>query len=106
MIKNCEGIPYPVYVGGFVKECKSVENAVPKNSVYELTVQIEESDVEPAAGQFYMIHAERSNCLLGRPISIFDAEKIDGKVVLKFLILLKGKGTEEICICVPTIKLL
>ena len=40
MIKNCEGIPYPVYVGGFVKECKSVENAVPKNSVYELTVQI------------------------------------------------------------------
>ena len=96
MIKNCEGIPYPVYVGGFVKECKSVENAVPKNSVYELTVQIEESDVEPAAGQFYMIHAERSNCLLGRPISIFDAEKIDGKVVLKFLILLKSPDFSKI----------
>lgn len=80
MIKNCEGIPYPVYEAGFVKECKSVENAVPKNSVYELTIELKESKIEPAAGQFYMIHAERSNCLLGRPISIFDAEKIDGKL--------------------------
>lgn len=97
MIKNCEGIPYPVYEAGFVKECKSVENAVPKNSVYELTIELKESKIEPAAGQFYMIHAKKSDCLLGRPISIFDAEKIDGKIVLKFLILLKGKGTEELC---------
>lgn len=97
MIKTCEGIPYPVYEAGFVKECKSVENAVPKNSVYELTIELKESKIEPAAGQFYMIHAKKSDCLLGRPISIFDAEKIDGKVVLKFLILLKGKGTEELC---------
>ena len=97
MIKNCEGIPYPVYEAGFVKECKSVENAVPKNSVYELTIELKESKIEPAAGQFYMIHAKKSDCLLGRPISIFDAEKIDEKIVLKFLILLKGKGTEELC---------
>ena len=97
MIKNCEGIPYPVYEAGFVKECKSVEKAVPKNSVYELTIELKESKIEPAAGQFYMIHAKKSDCLLGRPISIFDAEKIDGKIVLKFLILLKGKGTEELC---------
>ena len=55
MIKNCEGIPYPVYEAGFVKECKSVENAVPKNSVYELTIELKESKIEPAAGQFNLI---------------------------------------------------
>ena len=45
MIKNCEGIPYPVYEAGFVKECKSVENAVPKNSVYELMIELKESKI-------------------------------------------------------------
>ncbi|MBR6582924.1 MAG: hypothetical protein IKK80_04840 [Treponema sp.] len=52
MIKNCEGIPYPVYEAGFVKECKSVENAVPKNSVYVLTIELKKAKLNLLRGNF------------------------------------------------------
>ena len=98
MFKDCQGIPYPVYAEGCVSTCKVVKDAVPANSVYELVVLLGTDDQEPAAGQFYMLHAVRSNVLLGRPISVYKAEKnSDGKVEITFLILLKGRGTEELC---------
>ena len=98
MFKDCQGIPYPVYAEGCVSACKVVKDAVPANSVYELVVLLGSDAQEPAAGQFYMLHAVRSNVLLGRPISVYKAEKnSDGKVEITFLILLKGRGTEELC---------
>lgn len=98
MFKDCQGIPYPVYAEGCVNCCKVVKEAVPANSVYELVVLLGTDAQEPAAGQFYMLHAVRSNVLLGRPISVYKAEKkSDGKVEITFLILLKGRGTEELC---------
>lgn len=98
MFKDCQGIPYPVYAEGCVSACKVVKDAVPANSVYELEVLLGTDVQEPAAGQFYMLHAVRSNVLLGRPISVYKAEKnSDGKLEITFLILLKGRGTEELC---------
>ncbi len=102
MFKDCQGIPYPVFAKGVVAECEPVSGAVPVGSVYLLKVMLEPGSQEPAAGQFYMLHAVRSDVLLGRPISIFHSQIItDGKnagcVELSFLILLKGKGTRELC---------
>ena len=111
MFKDCQGIPYPVYAEGFVTYCKPVVGAVPYGSVYKLKIMLSGypddntfSDVpptevqEPAAGQFYMLHAVRSNVLLGRPISVYNSEKTYfGETEVTFLILVKGKGTEELC---------
>ena len=101
MFKDCQGIPYPVFAKGVVSECTPLVGAVPFGSVYSLKVLLEAGSQEPAAGQFYMLHAVRSNVLLGRPISVFHSEVLseeDGKrVELTFLILLKGKGTKELC---------
>lgn len=98
MFKDCQGIPYPVYAEGKVSFIGSVKGAVPENSVFELRVTVPADSQEPAAGQFYMIHPKRSNHLLGRPISVYNAEKkSDGSVEVTFLILLKGDGTKELC---------
>ena len=101
MFKDCQGVPYPVFAKGVVSECAPVVGAVPFGSVYLLKVLLEAGSQEPAAGQFYMLHAVRSDVLLGRPISVFHSEVLseeDGKrVELSFLILLKGKGTKELC---------
>ena len=108
MVKDCEGVPYPVYSVGEVICCSRVKGAVPAGSVFELKIsigisrenppQLETSAAEPVAGQFYMLHAVHSNVLLGRPISVFLSKKMDdGSVELSFLILLKGTGTAELC---------
>lgn len=98
MFKDCQGIPYPVYAEGKVSYINEVKGAVPEKSVYELRVSLLQGAQEPAAGQFYMIHPTRSNHLLGRPISVYNAEKkADGTVEVTFLILLKGDGTKELC---------
>lgn len=96
MVKDCKGIPLPVFCTGIVENSKVVDSAFPKNSVFLLTVVVE-GQTEPAAGQFYMLRAEKSDCLMGRPISIFHSYKHDGKIFLEFLILQKGTGTKEIC---------
>ena len=57
----------------------------------------EENAQLPLAGQFYMLRAMKTGILLGRPISIFHAEKTPHGVELQFLILVKGKGTQELC---------
>ena len=101
MFKDCQGVPYPVFAKGVVSECAPVVGAVPFGSVYLLKVLLEAGSQEPAAGQFYMLHAVRSDVLLGRPISVFHSEVLgaeDGnRIELSFLILLKGKGTKELC---------
>ena len=102
MFKDCQGIPYPVFAKGVVSECEPVSGAIPVGSVYQLKVILEPGSQEPAAGQFYMLHAVRSDVLLGRPISIYNSEiiregKTAGCIKLTFLILLKGKGTRELC---------
>ena len=101
MFKDCQGVPYPVFAKGVVSECAPVVGAVPFGSVYSLKILLEAGSQEPAAGQFYMLHAVRSDVLLGRPISVYHSEVLsdeDGcRVELTFLILLKGKGTKELC---------
>ncbi len=47
----------------------------------------------PSPGQFFMLRASSSNVLLGRPISVYHC---DGASI-RFLILKKGRGTEELC---------
>ena len=105
MFKDCEGIPYPIFCEGLVSDCKAVVGAVPAGSVYKLCILLGQSNKanqteiqKPLPGQFYMLHAVRSSTLLGRPISIYHAEKKDdGKLELQFLILVKGNGTKELC---------
>ncbi len=97
MFKDCQGVPYPVFAKGLVTESAFVVGAIPFGSVSLLKVRLEAGSQEPAAGQFYMLHAVRSDVLLGRPISVYHSEKrIDDSVELSFLILLKGKGTREL----------
>ena len=101
MYKDCHGVPYPVFACGSVSGCNPLKEAVPENSVYSLKVilKADKGNVqEPAAGQFYMIHAVRSDVLLGRPISVYHSERLgDGSVEITFLILVKGTGTKELC---------
>ena len=101
MFTDCQGLPYPVFAKGVVSECAPLVGAVPFGSVYSLKVLLEAGSQEPAAGQFYMLHAVRSDVLLGRPISVFHSEVLSEeegrRVELTFLILLKGQGTKELC---------
>ena len=90
MHKDCRGVPYPVFAQGEVINCKAVKGAVPENSVFELNVSIKNAE-KPVPGQFYMLHAVRSDVLLGRPISVFHATEN----TVTFLILVKGKGTQD-----------
>lgn len=97
-LTDCNGIPYPIYAIGTVTMCGTVEGANPQGSVYMLKVEITEENAQlPLAGQFYMLRAMKTGILLGRPISIFHAEKTPHGVELQFLILVKGKGTQELC---------
>ena len=75
MFKDCQGVPYPVFAKGTVSESAFVVGAIPFGSVSLLKVRLEAGSQEPAAGQFYMLHAVRSDVLLGRPISIYHSEK-------------------------------
>ena len=97
-LTDCNGIPYPIYAIGTVTMCGTVEGANPQGSVYMLKVEVTEENVQlPLAGQFYMLRAMKTGILLGRPISIFHAEKTPHGIELQFLILVKGKGTQELC---------
>ncbi|MEE1058652.1 MAG: dihydroorotate dehydrogenase [Treponema sp.] len=97
-LTDCNEIPYPIYAIGTVTMCGTVEGANPQGSVYMLKVEVTEENAQlPLAGQFYMLRAMKTGILLGRPISIFHAEKTPHGVELQFLILVKGKGTQELC---------
>lgn len=55
-------------------------------------------NAKPAAGQFYMLKRVPSSTFLFRPISVYSSTaQSDGSVLVEFLILQKGKGTNELC---------
>ncbi|WP_038074237.1 dihydroorotate dehydrogenase [Treponema sp. C6A8] len=97
MIKDCQGVPLPVFADGKVVNVSVVEGANPSGSVKNLKISLPAGSELPLAGQFYMLHAKRSDVLLPRPISVYHSEKkADGSVEIQFLILVKGKGTVEL----------
>lgn len=97
-LTDCEGIPYPIFTTGIVTLCRSVDGAKPEGSVYCVKIEVtDEKSQCPVPGQFYMLRSEKSQQLLARPISVFHAEKTAHGIEISFLILLKGKGTKELC---------
>lgn len=89
-IKDCSGQARAVFAQGAVLSCKLVTG-----DIYLL--QVSAVCPAPVAGQFFMLRAVISGVLLGRPISVFHAEKKGGETVLHFLIMKKGAGTRELC---------
>lgn len=60
------------------------------------------SQLSPKAGQFYLIRSKKTTTNYNRPISVYHSEeKIneDGKkeIKIQFMILEKGRGTQELC---------
>lgn len=97
-LTDCNGIPYPVFTTGNVTLCETVKGAKPEGSVYFLKIEtLGENARMPVPGQFFMLRSTKSQQLLARPISVFHAEEKSHSVEISFLILLKGKGTKELC---------
>lgn len=96
-IKDCGGHPIPAYITGKVTYCAMEKGALPEGSVYLLKLDVRGREaVMPLAGQFYMLRAMKTGILLGRPISVFHAQKTPHSAELQFLILVKGRGTTEL----------
>lgn len=97
---NCDKETIPIFCEAQVEDCQSVEEAVPNGSVFLLTINFsaQENSV-PAPGQFFMLRAKPSKVLLARPISVFGVipHTSMGYTQVKFMILKKGQGTEELC---------
>ena len=91
-------MPRPSFGVGKVCFCGVVESARPLGSIYLLKVDFDGKNRDlPLAGQFYMLRSVKSEVLLGRPISVYAAEKKGDSVQISFLILKKGTGTQELC---------
>ena len=107
MPSDCSGKQYPLFLQASVVSCNIVQGANPKGSVWRLVVEPvwgEHANKKqlPLAGQFYMLQAERTNTLLGRPISVYHVDNSNpDKPYIEFLILLKGQGTQELCSLMP-----
>lgn len=95
--RDCSQKEYPVFAEAQVVECGIVDGAAPVGSVYSLKLLVKNGSPLPAAGQFYMLRSSKSQNLLARPVSVFHVEKTSQGGVVTFLILLKGKGTKELC---------
>lgn len=97
---NCDKETISIFCEAQVEDCQSVKEAVPSGSVFLLTVSFsaQENSV-PAPGQFFMLRAKPSKVLLARPISVFEVipHTSMGYTQVKFMILKKGQGTEELC---------
>lgn len=97
---NCDKETIPIFCEAQVEDCQSVKEAVPSGSVFLLTASFsaQENSV-PAPGQFFMLRAKPSKVLLARPISVFEVIPHTGMgyTQVKFMILKKGQGTEELC---------
>ena len=93
-VKSCEGIPLPVFTIGKVESVGEVTGAIPKGSVWLLNLNT--NGDEPLSGQFYLLKSKKSGVLLGRPISVYSSKNENGKTKIGFMILKKGKGTEEL----------
>lgn len=92
-INDCTNVPPAVFAEGIVASCNKVEGT---DDIYLLKVSIADGG-QPVAGQFFMLRAKISGVQLGRPISVFHAEKIKNGMMLHFLIMQKGTGTHELC---------
>ncbi|WP_407427134.1 dihydroorotate dehydrogenase [Treponema sp.] len=95
-LTDCKGNVLPVFGEGRVTYCSIESGAAPQGSIWLLKVLMNNCP-EPVAGQFYLLRSVKSGVLLGRPISIYMAKKCGNGVELQFLILRKGKGTQELC---------
>ncbi|MDE6349638.1 MAG: dihydroorotate dehydrogenase, partial [Treponemataceae bacterium] len=73
-IADCAGVPLPVFGKGTVVFCAEAADARPAGSVFLLKLRLAAGAAEPVAGQFYLLRAEKSGVLLGRPISVYAAE--------------------------------
>lgn len=86
-------IKNPTYICASVISCTEKEK-----NIYELIVK---AHCElPTPGQFFMLRTKFSSVLLPRPISVYHVQdSIDESsgYRLHFLILKKGRGTEELC---------
>ncbi len=88
----CAGPEYPRFAGK--AEVTASREIAP--GVYSLTVSRSAGEREvpaPVSGQFFMLRARPSGVLLGRPISVYRSSGSG----IEFLILKKGRGTEELC---------
>ena len=95
---DCQGVPRPLFAIGTVVSCDTLETAMPKNSVYSLKIELSQNSPHlPVAGQFFMLRSKKSQHFLARPISFFNSERTLDGILLDFLILVKGKGTKELC---------
>lgn len=101
-ITDCKGNVLPVYTSGIVSYSYEAKGAVPAGSVWQLKLAAKNIGSKiaptPLPGQFYMLKAKKSGLLLGRPISVYSAAEGSATepLRLEFLILRKGKGTEEL----------
>lgn len=85
-----------------VEKCSSLKG---QDNVFLLQTSItleRKSQVIPKPGQFYLIRSANSAVMYNRPISVYHSEEhIDSqgrrKVTVQFMILLKGRGTQELC---------
>lgn len=97
---NCDKETIPIFCEAQIEDCQSVKEAVPSGNVFLLTASFsaQENSV-PAPGQFFMLRAKPSKVLLARPISVFEVIPHTGMgyTQVKFMILKKGQGTEELC---------
>ena len=103
-LTDCKGEPLPIFGKGIVTECDIVAGAVPFGSVWNLKVLMVadlstgSDDIPvPVPGQFYLIRVAKTGVLLGRPISVYKGRKAGEAAQIEFLILKKGKGTQELC---------
>ncbi len=86
-----------------VLSCKKVEG---QDNVFHLQVNLvldRDSQREAAPGQFYMIRKTFSSVQLDRPISVYRSSLVHDRETglkslnIEFLILEKGRGTQELC---------
>ena len=85
-----------------VEKCEIVEGQ-PNVYLLQTSIHLERnSQSEPKPGQFYLIRAKHSCVNYNRPISVYHSKTLcnsDGSkdVEVQFLILKKGRGTDELC---------
>ena len=85
-----------------VDKCEIVKGQ-PNVYLLQTTIHLErESQSEPKAGQFYLIRAKKTGVNYNRPISVYHSEIVHNTngtkdVSVQFMILKKGRGTNELC---------